>query len=425
MTRRGWWVLTVLVAACATTALPPTTVPGTAPTITTTVALISSSTTTTSPTTTTPATTTNRPAPTTTITLAPLRGLALESVASGLAQPTVVTSPVDDERLFVVERTGVIGVIRPGEGLAEQPFLDLSDEVTSGGIEQGMLGLAFHPRFRTNELFYVYYVDATGQRTLAEFRGSDGAADPTSGRVLFSLPQPPGSVDIRHYGGMLMFGPDGYLYVSLGDGADARGQGQDPGTVFGAILRLDVDSADPYGIPADNPFAEGEGAPEVWAYGLRNPWRFSIDAVESLVYVADVGQETWEEVNVLPFEDGGANLGWPASEGNHCFLDSECDLAAFTTPVLEYGHENGCSITGGHVYRGAAVPELTGHYFYGDWCGGWVRSFRYEEGVVKDEMDWSEDLAGVGQPNAFGLDRAGELYVASYAGDVFKIVPVR
>ena len=410
----------MLVAACATTAVPPTTLPGTIPT-TTALAPTTSSTTTTPATITSVTTTTT----TTTTTLAPLRGLTLESVASGLAQPTVVTSPVDDERLFVVERTGVIRVVRRGEGLAEQPFLDLSDEVTSGGIEQGMLGLAFHPRFASNGLFYVYYVDAAGQRTLTEFRGPDGVADPASGRVLFSLPQPPDSVDIRHYGGMLMFGPDGYLYVSLGDGADARGQGQDPGTVFGAILRLDVDSGDPYGIPADNPFAEGEGAPEVWAYGLRNPWRFSIDPVDSLVYVADVGQETWEEVNVIPFEDGGANLGWPDSEGNHCFLDSECDLAAFTTPVLEYGHDDGCSITGGHVYRGAAVPELTGHYFYGDWCGGWVRSFRYEEDIVTDEMDWSEDLAGVGQPNAFGLDQAGELYVASYAGDVFKIAPVR
>jgi glucose/arabinose dehydrogenase len=417
----GW----TLVVACATplpapTSATPTTVPATVATTSAPTSTTLPPSTTLAPTTTIPPTTaTTEPPP-------PLEGLALEPVASGLAQPTVVTSPSDDGRLFIVERTGVIRLVDEHGALAAQPYLDISDHVTSGGIEQGMLGLAFHPQFSVNGRFYVYYVNEAGQRTLSEVTASaEASADPATERVLFSLPQPPGSVDIRHYGGMLMFGPDGYLYVSLGDGADARGQGQDPGTVFGSVLRLDIDDGDPYAIPSDNPFANGGGAPEVWLFGLRNPWRFTIDAVDGLVYVADVGQETWEEINVVPLDGGGANFGWPDSEGNHCFLDSGCDLSAFTTPILEYGHDEGCSITGGHVYRGDAIPELAGHYFYGDWCGGWVRSFRYADGAVTDEQDWSQDLAGVGQPNGFGLDASGELYVASYGGDVFKIVPVR
>lgn len=416
----------VLLAACATAGPPPestasssssllssTTAATTVPEPSTT-AVPSSTTTTVAPTTTT----------TTTTTLAPLQGLALEPIASGLAQPTVVAAPPDDARLFVAERTGEVRLVDPTSGLVEEPFLDLSGLVTSTGIEQGLLGLTFHPDFGSTGRLFAYFVDIDGRRRLSEFQAQGPGADPGSERVLFSFAQPPGSLDIRHYGGMLLFGPDGHLWVSLGDGADARGQGQDPNTVFGTILRLDVDSADPYGIPSDNPFADGGGAPEVWAYGLRNPWRFTIDPPEGLVYIADVGQETWEEVNVVPLAGAGANLGWPDSEGNHCFLDSDCDLGAFTTPVLEYGHDEGCSITGGHVYRGEAIPELDGHYFYADWCRGWVRSFRYEEGEAVDLTDWSDELQP-GQVNAFGVDASGELNIATYEGDVFRVVPVR
>lgn len=403
----------VLLGACAAVPGGSPTTPPSAPASSNRVSVPTSTSSSTS-------TSTSAPVPastTTTTTLPALQGLALKTLATGLAQPTVVTHAPGDESLYVAERTGVIRVVEPETGLVEEPFLDLSDRVGSNGIEQGMLGLAFHPA--DADRFFVYYVDTDGRRTLSQF----GESAPGSERLLFAHPQPPGSVDIRHYGGNLEFGPDGYLYASLGDGADAGNQGQNPDSIFGTILRLDVDG-DPYTVPSDNPFPDGD-APEVWAYGLRNPWRFTIDDTDRLIYIADVGQERWEEVNVLSLDEGGANLGWPVMEGNHCFSRSNCDPDEFTTPSLEYGHEEGCSITGGHVYRGEAMPELAGHYFYGDWCGGWVRSFRAENGNVTDSQDWTSDLEGLGQPNAFGLDAAGEMYVATYEGEVLAIVPVR
>ncbi|CAN5411946.1 PQQ-dependent sugar dehydrogenase [soil metagenome] len=356
----------------------------------------------------------------------PIRGLALEVVATGLHQPTVVTSPPGDPRLFVTERSGVVRIIDEGTGLRTEPFLDLGDRVDSTGIEQGMLGLAFHPDYADNGRLFVYYVTIELHRRLSEFTvGPDPeAGDPGSERVLFDLAQPPDSVDIRHYGGMVAFGPGGNLYVALGDGADARGQGQNPDTPFASILRIDVDSGDPYAIPPGNPFPEG-GAPEVWVYGLRNPWRFSIDPVDDLMYIADVGQAAWEEINVVPLDGGGANLGWPDTEGAHCFQKPDCDLADYTMPVLEYDHGDGCSVTGGVVYRGAAIPELHGHYFYADWCGMWVRSFRYADRAVTEETDWSGDLPDAGQVNTFGTDADGEMYLANFEGVVAKIVPVR
>ena len=363
----------------------------------------------------------------TTLPADPLLGLALEPVASGLHQPTVLVAPTGDERLFIVEREGVVRVA-DGSGLRDEPFLDLRDRVASNGIEQGMLGLAFHPEFADNGRFFTYYIDFDGNRQLSGFTvGTDPEhGDPDSEQVLFELPQPAGSVDIRHYGGNVEFGPDGLMYVSLGDGAAARDEGQNPDSLYASILRLDVDSGDAYTVPASNPFVAGGGAPEVWVYGLRNPWRFSIDPGEGLMYVADVGQDGWEEVDVLALDDaGGSNLGWPAMEGAHCYFEEDCDPADYVLPVFEYGHEEGCSITGGHVYRGPAIPELHGHYFYADWCDLWVRSFRYAEGQVSDRQDWSSDLPAAGQVNAFGVDAAGELYLANFAGEVFKVVPER
>jgi glucose/arabinose dehydrogenase len=417
-------VLAIVVGACSTAAPggPDSTVVSTvtshAPTSSFAPATKGAPTTTTRAPSTTAPTTTTSTTTTTTVPLDPLQGLALEPVTDGLSQPTVVIPAPDGDSLLVAERTGRV-VLVPKEGRAQAPFLEVA--VAANGIEQGLLGLALHP---SGERIFVYYVNRSGNRTLARYDiSADWTADADSETVLFSLPQPEGSVDIRHYGGNLMFGPDGYLYVSVGDGADARGQGQDPGTVFGTILRVDVDADDPYGIPADNPFVAGGGAPEVWAYGLRNPWRFSIDPVDGLVYVADVGQETWEEVNLLPIEAGGANLGWPSAEGNHCFLESDCDLEAFVAPTLEYGHDQGCSITGGHVYRGSAIPELIGHYFYSDWCGGWIRSFRYADGAATEQTDW--EIEGAGQVNAFGTDHQGELLIANYAGEIQRLVPLR
>lgn len=347
-------------------------------------------------------------------------------VASDLHQPTAITAPPGDDRLFVVERRGRIRIVEEGT-LLDEPFLDIEEQVNwAAGIEQGMLGLAFHPDYAASGRFFVYYVGEDDARRLSEFAVSADAnvADPASEKLLITRPQP--TDIIRHYGGHLEFGPDGYLYAALGDGAAPEINGQDPGTVFGAILRLDVDNGEPYAIPADNPFVDGGGAGEVWVFGLRNPWRFSIDPVERTMYIADVGQESWEEINTVPLDDGGgANFGWPDTEGSRCFLLSGCDLADYVLPTLEYGHAEGCSVTGGVVYRGRAIPELDGHYFYADWCGQWVRSFRWTGAEVLEERDWSDGLDQAGQVQAFGVDVAGEVYLVNFAGDLLKILPVR
>jgi glucose/arabinose dehydrogenase len=360
--------------------------------------------------------------------LAALQGVRLETLVDGLSQPTVLTSPPGDDRLFVVERVGVIRILDSNRELLESAFLDLTDRVLANGIEQGLLGLAFHPEYASNGRFYVYYTDQGGRRQLSEFKVSvsdPNLASPDTERVLIELEQPPDATDIRHYAGQLAFGPDGYLWMAMGDGADSRDQGQDPNTLFGAISRLDVDGGDPYGIPPENPFVGGGGAGEVWAYGLRNPWRFSIDAADGLIYIADVGHADQEEVNVLPIAEGGFNLGWSDVEGTRCFHVQDCDLANYTAPVITYTHEEGCSITGGYVYRGSEIPELAGTYFYSDWCSQWIRSFKYVNGQVTEERDWSADLGQLGQVNTFGVDSAGELYLATHEGVVARFVADR
>jgi glucose/arabinose dehydrogenase len=360
--------------------------------------------------------------------LAELQGLRLESLTGDVRQPTVITTPVGDDRLFVVERFGVILWMDANRELQDTPFLDLTDRVLAGGIEQGLLGLAFHPDYANNGRFFVYYTDQGGRRQVSEFQRSvsdPNIASPDTERVLIELEQPPDATDIRHYAGQLAFGPDGYLYIAMGDGADSRDQGQDPNTMFGAVSRIDVDGTDPYGIPPENPFVDGGGAPEVWAYGLRNPWRFSIDPVDGLIYIADVGHADQEEVNVLPIAEGGFNLGWSDVEGTRCFHVQDCDLANYTAPAITYTHEEGCSVTGGYVYRGAAIPELTGTYFYSDWCSQWIRSFKFAGGAVTEEQDWSEQLGQLGQVNTFGIDSAGELYLGTHEGIVARLVADR
>ncbi len=358
---------------------------------------------------------------------APLRGLRYEVVARLLEQPLLVTAPPGDERLFVVEKTGKIKVIVDGVVLAE-PFLDLTAQVDSDGAELGLLGLAFHPEFRWNGRFFVFYTDVNQDTPLMEYRVGDvdrNRADPGSARQLLFLDNP----QQFHQGGMLQFGPDGYLWVSLGDGGgigDQYGHGQDPHTLFGTIIRIDVDHGSPYAIPPDNPFVgTDDGAPEVWAYGLRNPWRVAIDPWDGLIYIADVGQFEWEEISVVPLDRPGANLGWSITEGFECFEAEECDRDGLTHPVVTYHHREGCAIIGGFVYRGVAIPELNGHYFYGDWCGQWIRSFRFENGRANAERQWTSDLGKVGQVLSLGQDAAGELYVTTGDGGVYKIVPDR
>jgi hypothetical protein len=360
--------------------------------------------------------------------VAPLVGVRLETIAQDFRQPTVLTAPVGDDRLFVAQRVGVIRILDANNEMLEPAFLDISDRVLANGIEQGLLGLAFHPEYATNGRYFVYFTDRDGRRQLSEFQVSvsdPNLSSPDTERVLFELDQPEDATDIRHYAGQLGFGPDGYLWVSLGDGADSRDQGQDPNTMFATVSRIDVDSGDPYGIPPENPFVGGGGAPEVWAYGLRNPWRFSIDPVDGLIYIADVGHADQEEINVLPIDEGGFNLGWSDVEGTRCFHVQDCDLANYTAPAITYSHADGCSVTGGYVYRGSEIPELVGTYFYSDWCSQWIKSFKFVNGQVTEETDWSADLGQIGQINSFGLGGDGEMYAVTHDGVVAKFVADR
>lgn len=362
--------------------------------------------------------------------LGELREVTLATVFEGFNfQPSAVGAPVGDDRIFVMQRHGTIRVLDAERNLVEENFIDLTDRVLAGGIEQGLLGMAFHPDYAENGRFFVYYTDKSGNRQLSEFAVSadnPNLADPDSEKVIFEYEQPENATDIRHYGGNLLFGPDGYLWVSMGDGADSRAQGQDPNTPYGTIVRIDVDSGDPYSVPPDNPFVDGGGLADVWAYGLRNPWRFSIDPVDGMIYIADVGHADQEEVNVVPIAEGGYNFGWSDMEGTRCFHLTDCDPSDYTEPAVTYTHEEGLSITGGFVYRGAEIPELHGTYFYSDWVQQWIRGFRFVDGEVTEARDWTEDLGGpVGSITSFGLDGHGEMYAVTYEGGLYKFTAVR
>lgn len=361
--------------------------------------------------------------------LPPLQEVRLDQIYDGLRQPSAIAAPKGDDRLFVAERFGVIRVFDENRTLLDTAFLDLTDQVLAGGIEQGMLGLDFHPDYEENGRFFVYYTDKGGNRQLSEFRVSaddPNVADADTEKVIFEYPQPPNATDIRHYGGDVVFGPDGYLWVSLGDGADSRAQGQDPNTPYATLFRIDVDGGDPYSIPPDNPFIDGGGMGEVWAYGLRNPWRIAVDPVDRLVYIADVGHADVEEVNVVPIDEGGGyNFGWSDVEGDRCFHVVPCDLDNYDQPALTYTHEEGLSITGGLVYRGSEIPEIDGLYFYSDWVRQWIRSFRFVDGEVTEEKDWTAELGEVGQINTFGFDGHGEMYLGTFEGGIFRFTPVR
>ena len=352
-------------------------------------------------------------------------GAGLQEVATGLSVPLYLTAPAADPRLFIVEKTGTIRIVKDGALLAD-PFLDLSARVSNGG-EQGLLGLAFDPEFATNGTFVVHYTDLAGSTVLSRFLISldPDRADAASEGIILTAAQP----FANHNGGQVAFGPDGLLYLGLGDGGgsdDPDNRGQDLTDLLGSIIRIDVRTTDPYLVPADNPFVgQSNVRPEVWSYGLRNPWRFSFDRATGDLYIGDVGQSQREEIDVATAAEGagsGVNYGWSVMEGNLCFRGPGCDQSGLALPVLEYNHSEGCSVTGGYVYRGAAIPALQGHYFYADLCQGWVRSFRYAGGVVTDETEWPT-LSPGGQIVSFGEDSAGELYVLQAEGGVFRIVP--
>jgi glucose/arabinose dehydrogenase len=350
--------------------------------------------------------------------------LGLQPIVTGLRFPTYLTTPPGDDRLFVLEKAGTIRMIKSGV-LLTTPFLDLTAKVESQGGEQGLLGLAFAPDYATSGRFFVHYNDKAGNNRVSLFRvsGDPDHAELASELEVLVIPQP----GVAHNGGQLLFGPDGFLYVGLGDGGDReQSRGQSLSDLFGSILRIDVISGRPYLVPPDNPFVSTAGArPEVWSYGLRNPWSFSFDRATNDLYIADVGESNWEEVNFAGAADGagrGVNYGWAVMEGSHCLRGDLCDQTGLTKPVLEYSHSDGCSVIGGHVYRGAAIPALQGTYFYGDYCLRSVRSFRMSGGVPVEQTDWT-DLQPDGQITSFGEDLAGELYVVTKPGSVFKIVP--
>jgi len=338
----------------------------------------------------------------------------LVEVARGFSNPVAIAHAGDD-RLFVVEQRGTVRVVRDGQVLPE-PFLDITDRVRSGG-ERGLLGLAFPPDFAATGRFYAYYIDLNGDSVLSRFLAEGDAADPASEQVLLTQVQPYSN----HNGGQLAFGPDGYLYLGLGDGGsggDPQGNGQRLDTLLGKVLRLDV-SGDRAEAPADNPFVRREGArPEVWAYGLRNPWRFSFDRETGDLYIADVGQNAFEEVNLQPAGSrGGENYGWNVMEADRCFQPrSGCDTTGLVLPIVVYPHgrEWGSSITGGYVYRGSAVPDLRGAYVFGDYVSG--RIWRADR--VGDGWEVTPLVDAGFNVSTFGEDASGELYVADHGGGV-------
>jgi glucose/arabinose dehydrogenase len=360
---------------------------------------------------------------TTALALPPLKKLALQPVATGLVEPVDVAVPLDDGLMFVLQRSGTVRVFENGRA-AKDPFLNLKGFVKSNSIEQGLLGIAFHPNYPSDRRVFVFHTRKDNDNLLVSYTvATDGRhVDPGSRTELLRVDKATDSV--RHNAGALRFGPDGFLYISLGDGARAKDNGQNPKTLMGSILRIDINTP-PYAIPPGNPYADGKnGRPEVWWFGFRNPWRFSIDTKSGLAYIGDVGQESIEEVNVVKYDSPGLNFGWPLMQGSKPYLKGTA-TTPLVNPVIEVLHsDNGCSITGGEVYRGASIPELDGHYFYADWCFGWIQSFRYDGSAAVDRKNWKE-LAG-GMISSFGHDAKGELLVVNYEeGTVSRIVAVR
>jgi glucose/arabinose dehydrogenase len=341
--------------------------------------------------------------------------------------PAVAIVAVGDgtRRLLVATRDGRVWVVEGDGTTRSTPFLDIRRRVVSGG-EQGLLGIAVHPGFPTDPRVFVDYTDARGDTVVSSFLldpTDPEAADPHSERIVLTVDQP----NTNHNGGDLHFGMDGFLYVALGDGGgtgDPRGNGQKLTTLLGKILRIDVDHDDglrPYSVPSDNPFVGRSGVrPEIWLSGLRNPWRFSFDPENGDLWIGDVGQAAWEEVDVVRSGASGLNLGWNRMEGTHCFQPSRgCDRTGLTMPVAEYGHGPGCSMIGGVVYRGRATPFLDGAYLFTDYCDPAIRAIDASAGGPATITDLGR---AAGQPSAFGIDDDGEILLATLDGRIVRLV---
>jgi hypothetical protein len=352
-------------------------------------------------------------------------------VASGLTAPLYLTQPPGDtSRLFVVEQGGKIRLIKNGTLLAT-PFLDITSLVISGG-ERGLLSMAFHPNYANNGQFFVAYTEDApdpapdGDVKVVRYTVSANpdVANPASAQPIIAIAH---ATDY-HNGGLVTFGPDGLLYIGVGDGGGATAA-QDTTMQLGKLLRIDVNGTPPYVVPASNPFVGRlPASPEIWSYGLRNPWRFSFDRLTGQLYIGDVGEGTREEIDVQPATStGGENYGWNILEGSGCFNGAPCSSTGTVLPVFEYPHSGGsitgCAITGGYVYRGARLPLLAGLYFYADYCSGWVRSLRYANGVVSEHHDYTPEFGLLGNITSFGQDSRGELYIVTQAGGIYRIAP--
>lgn len=341
-------------------------------------------------------------------------------IAGGLSAPVGIANAGDGTgRLFVVEQAGLIRILKDGN-LLPRAFLDITGQVGCCG-ERGLLGLAFHPRYAENGYFYTNYTDLNGNTVIARFQVTEDdldRADSGSAKRLLSIQQP----YPNHNGGAVVFGPEGYLYLGLGDGGsggDPLGSGQSTNTLLGKVLRIDVDGGDPYLIPPDNPFAAGGGLGEIWAYGLRNPWRIAFDSQTGDLYIGDVGQNSWEEIDFLPAgSPPGANFGWNYREGMHPYQGVSPEDAVLVDPVAEYGREEGCSVTGGVVYRGKELPAWQGVYLYGDYCTGRVWGLLPEQ-----QGGWQNaPLFDTGFTiTSFGVDEQGEVYLVDYSGTVYRL----
>lgn len=374
----------------------------------------------------TPAPTTT-PAPTAVPLPVPLTQISLAPILEdGLVKPLFLTHAFD-ERLFVVEQRGTIQVVENGR-LNDTPFLDIQDRVGSNANEQGLFSVAFHPNYAQNGFFFVDYTDNNGDTVIARYQvdaNNPNQALANSEVLLLQIPQP----YENHNGGQLQFGPDGYLYIGMGDGGsggDPEGRGQNGLVLLGKILRLDVDNGNhdvAYAIPSTNPFVgQSSFRSEIWAYGLRNPWRFSFDRLTGDLYIADVGQGDWEEVDFQPAGSvGGENYGWNRMEASHCFEARACNQNNLVLPIAEYSHnEGGCSVTGGYVYRGEQFPTLWGHYFFADYCTATIWA-------LTPANDGTWDMQAVYQADglisSFGEDAHGELYVINQLGGIWQIQP--
>ena len=353
--------------------------------------------------------------------------LRLQTVTAVLSSPVFLTAPTGDVgRLFIVEQGGLIRILNSLDGTPRAtPFLDVAGLIVTGG-EQGLLGMAFDPNYAGNGRFYIYYTNTAGDIVIARYGVSSNPDIANAGAqaILKTIAHP---TNQNHNGGMLAFGPDGCLYAGIGDGGgsgDPNGNAQNTNSLLGKILRLDPGTGSACGT--DNPFANGTGgAPEVWSFGLRNPWRFSFDRSTGVLYIGDVGQDQREEVDAVvgPNAGQGVNFGWNIMEGFACFNPpSGCNSSGLTPPILDYSHDAGaCSVTGGYVYRGTLNPAVNGSYFYADYCAGFVRSFQLQGGGPSSQNTWPL-LSPGGQITSFGEDARGELYILTQTGGLSRIV---